>query len=411
VQWKYHGRLFYHTIHADSLKDAEAKRDELLIMVRASIVEGTHNEKYGDMYETEIAPGQKILISLGWQRYLQKKHSTKKVTLDQYGYQYTDFCDWMSKRYPEIKYMTDVTKPVAKAYLDFLSSRVGQSTYNRYLTLLKMVFTALNEDIVGYIDPWKGIKRERKQVNSKRPFSPEELTIIYQKATGDIRTLCLLGFHTGLRLADCCTLLWDECNFESGLIKRTVRKTGAEVTIPIATELRNHLKEILPKRGASKYVCPEMAAYYLEEEQGRRQTGATYRIQDFLVNSCGITTQRNGTGIGNGCNKRAIVDKGFHSFRHTWVTEARKNGVDRASVEAIIGWGNPQMEKVYTHVDDAHLKEVIDKMKPMMPPQNGQTKHAELPSANVPVKSMSTDELAKTCAAIMAELEKRKAQT
>ena len=54
-----------------------------------------------------------------------------------------------------------------------------------------------------------------------------------------------------------------------------------------------------------------------------------------------------------------MVEVGFHSFRHSWVTEALENGVDSATVHAIAGWGSPAMEKVYSHVSPEHMEQVL----------------------------------------------------
>ena len=62
--------------------------------------------------------------------------------------------------------------------------------------------------------------------------------------------------------------------------------------------------------------------------------------------------------------------------------------------------------KTYTNVDDEHLRMIIGKMKPMMPAKEEATKQTELPATGVPLKSMSNDEIAKACAAMMAEWRK-----
>ena len=73
----------------------------------------------------------------------------------------------------------------------------------------------------------------------------------------------------------------------------------------------------------------------------------------------GIRVHKEGTGKGTG--RRAVVEVGFHSFRHTWVTTSAEAGVDPATVRAIVGWGSPAMERVYTHVSEEHLRSAMAK--------------------------------------------------
>jgi hypothetical protein len=51
--------------------------------------------------------------------------------------------------------------------------------------------------------------------------------------------------------------------------------------------------------------------------------------------------------------KRAVVEVGFHSLRHTFVSLCREAGAPLAVVEAIVGHASPAMTRHYTHVGEA----------------------------------------------------------
>jgi hypothetical protein len=78
---------------------------------------------------------------------------------------------------------------------------------------------------------------------------------------------------------------------------------------------------------------------------------------------------------GTGTNgKRAVVEVGFHSLRHTFVSLCRESNAPLAVVESIVGHSNPAMTRHYTHVGElaagravAALPAVIGDAKPEYP--------------------------------------------
>jgi hypothetical protein len=56
--------------------------------------------------------------------------------------------------------------------------------------------------------------------------------------------------------------------------------------------------------------------------------------------------------------KPAVVDVGFHSLRHTWVSLHAARGTPQAIVQASVGHANPAMTAHYTHVDAATARDV-----------------------------------------------------
>jgi hypothetical protein len=47
-----------------------------------------------------------------------------------------------------------------------------------------------------------------------------------------------------------------------------------------------------------------------------------------------------------------VVEVGFHSLRHTFVSLCRESNVPLAVVESIVGHSNPAMTRHYTHVGE-----------------------------------------------------------
>jgi integrase len=182
--------------------------------------------------------------------------------------------------------------------------------------------------------------------NSRRELTIDELRKICQAATGELQTLLALGIYSGLRLGDCATLRWGEVDLPRGMIRRipnkTARRNPKPVIIPIHPILRDMLS-ITPLNKRSEYVLPEMAALYIH-----RTDMVTDMVQRHFK-ACGITLHKPGTGTDG---KRAVIEVGFHSLRHTFVSLCRESNAPLSVVESIVGHSSPAMTRHYTHVGE-----------------------------------------------------------
>jgi hypothetical protein len=156
------------------------------------------------------------------------------------------------------------------------------------------------------------------------------------------------------------------------------------------------------------YVLPETAALYL-----RDSSAACKRIQEHFA-ACGIRTTKPGTGEGTG--KRAAVEVGFHSLRHTFVSLCREANAPLAVVEAIVGHSNPAMTRHYTHVSELAAASAVNGLPSVIGNEEVET----LPAGDLPtvalveagplaalranVRAIAERLTAKTAKAIKAEL-------
>lgn len=411
VQWKHQNIPYGESLHTKNEKDARKLLDDKMTTIRASILDGTFLAKYGRSDTLPVDSGGHIRIADGWARYLKSQSRPDAVdsTLRSYVCLYNQFAQWMTDNYPTSKTLPEVTKQMARDFFSWLDDRVSPNTYNKYRNLLRLVFRVLFDEMeISCENPWACISRKKLRTNNKRCLTHEETEKILTTAKGEMLTLVLLGSHTGLRLGDCCLLEIREVDMQTRRIVHRVLKTGVIVRIPIHDELYGHLKEVLPALSAKeKYVCPEMAGLYKESSTGKTRSIVTDRFQNFFKNECGIQIYREGTGKGTG--KRAVVEVGFHSLRHTFVTRAHEDNVDQATVQAIVGWGSPAMAKVYTHLSDEYLETSMSKRKRVLPVKKTEPEESAVPNTSS-LASMNDEQLQEMLNNITAELSRRKQQ-
>ena len=276
----------------------------------------------------------------------QKK--PRKRTISAKGYRlycnlWLKFCAFVRDNFPEVKYLSEITETIAERFLySEWEKGITERTYNERITKFRSMFSALSYDAGLRKNIWKSIGKMSEGHVSKKPFSKSQLDAIFSAASGSMRTLCMIGLYTGLRLGDAATLKWEEINFERSLISRLPNKTRRlmkNVEIPLLGGLREELLEVKKRTPeGEKYVVPDIAAQYLASDASLSLT-----FQNFL-RSVGITT---------GSEREGAVRKstvyGFHSFRHSFVSLCAAHGIPMNVVMELVGHRSAAVHEIYQH--------------------------------------------------------------
>lgn len=315
-----------------------------------------------------------LLISHAWTAFLASPNrpDSGEETLYQYECQFSAFVDWMKAKHAEAPAMRDVTKTIAEEYAASLNGgRFSPNTYNKHLNLLTLVFRVLKNKARLITNHWEDIQRKRLITHSRRELTVDELRKVCQTAKGELQTLLALGIYSGLRLGDCATLRWGEVDLAQKLIRRIPNKSARRNPKPVLLPIHPVLGDMLAATPADKrgeFVLPEAAATYQ-----KRIDLLTDAVQSHYQ-SCGITLHRPGTGAKG---KRAVIEVGFHSLRHSFVSLCRSSNVPLSVVESLVGHSNPSMTRHYTHTGAvaanlavAGLPSLIGNAQPARPEQD-----------------------------------------
>lgn len=343
----------------------------------------------------EVNPS--LQISAVWDAYIQspERPDSGKATLIQYGGHWRRFTRWLANKHPEILTLADVTPAIGSEYAaDLIAAKYSSNAFNKHVGFLKLLFRVLEEPGRVSTNPFGKVKRRTLHTHSRRELTIQELTTVLDKAEGDIALLFYLGASTGLRFGDCCTLTWGDVDLARGIIRRIPNKTarnGKPVLVGIPPALHARLSAIGPRRRTG-FVLPAVAEIYQ-----RNAPQLAVNIQAHIRN-CGIDVHSPGTGqqikrdkdgtpqrdkatgkvITVNTGKPAVVDVGFHSLRHTWVSMHAARGTPQAIVQASVGHANPAMTAHYTHVDAATARDMARAL-PAFTGTNGGTPREPLP--------------------------------
>ena len=169
----------------------------------------------------------------GWELFMScpkrpascKRYSSADIpphtTAANYRSYYRRFAEWLKTNHKEISLLGDITPEVADKFMDAVRRENASGTYNKYLQFFNCFFDTLaGAQKINSTNPFQDIDRQEHRYNSKKPLALEQITTLINSATGDMRILIALGYFTGLRLGDCCTLLWHEIDLSRKIIER-----------------------------------------------------------------------------------------------------------------------------------------------------------------------------------------------
>lgn len=181
-------------------------------------------------------------------------------------------------------------------------------------------------------------------------ISSNELARLLKSSEGDDikslrdKSILELLFSTGLRVSELCSLTND---FDLSAEEFSIRGKGGKVRVVfVSPEAREALKKYLSLRKDMSDALFVQVGKELENKKDVR--GLTRRSIERIVKQCAIKA---------GISKKVTP----HVIRHCFATDLLSNGADIRSVQMMLGHANIATTQIYTHVTDAHLRDVHKK--------------------------------------------------
>jgi integrase len=235
------------------------------------------------------------------------------------------------------------SKEYAPSYVDHVTDTVKAA-----------VTLALDNDKIGgdLLKPFRKLRGLlRKGANArKRVLTPAEYQGLYGSLKSHLKPVVAAAWWSGMRQGEILKLTWDKVDLPKRLIhlKAEDTKEGRAKVVPIARPLRDILLT-LPGRAAEGFVF-------------------TYAGKPMRDITDGMKAACKTSGIVYG----RFEDQGFvfHDLRHGFATYARKAGVPRNVIMAIMGHAGRDMNVRYDTIDDADLLAAVDRLEAHLIPAN-----------------------------------------
>lgn len=275
-----------------------------------------------------------------WERY-SALSETKKLsdrTLSSKHIIWNNFAKWLNNR--EISYLQQVTRKTAQEYMNE-NGGSGQ-TFNNIRNSISSIIKAVR--IIADLpeNPFEAVSTQKRiEHKSYRPFTDDELKIIFEKVTGEWHLACTFARYTGLRFTSVAHIKWINIDNANGIINLRPEKTiryGIRAIIPIHKNLQKELSKVADNN--SEFIMPGLAANYAKKEQ-QAYFGELLRELNIEDTSEGRV--------------------GFHSFRHTFNTKLEQADIESALRQKLSGHTSLETNIIYSHALDP-MRKAIEKL-------------------------------------------------
>ena len=346
----------------------EAEKLVPLLQATSSEVIAAHVQQARNMAE----PEKNLLLSQAWAVYERSpERATPDTVSEVMAYQATfkEFIAWVNNPAATLR---DITSDMAARYADEMRHQyIAVSTHNRKIKRIRRIFRVLREfwsgdNPFGSQTLLRKEREEREQDVHRLSFSREQEKQLREVLADDkykvlnkneVRVVYYIGMFTGQRLKDCVLLRWSKVNLNINRIWVKQFKTGKEVTLPIAPELREVLLEAQSwQEDGNSYVCPHIAARYNKTNAEGKNVGNNLVNIDVLrvIRWIGLEPSVAVPG-----RDKKVTVYGFHSLRHSFASFCAEAGVPQATVVSILGADSKIVAKYYTHVGDEAQQQAI----------------------------------------------------
>ena len=216
-----------------------------------------------------------------------------------------------------------------------LKSGNTKSTTNRYLALLKVMFTTAIQENYTEENPASRVKfySEKDTMRTRVLEEGEEEEKLMEASSDALRPILVVALHTGMRKGEILNLKWSQVDLKARIIRVEKTKSGKVRHIPINDAVFNELNRLRKMDGQSPFVFfnPETMKPYIDVKKG----------------------------FGGVCRRARISGLRFHDLRHTFATRLISTGADIETVRDLLGHHSIIVTQRYTHSNSERKKKAV----------------------------------------------------
>jgi len=294
--------------------------------------------------------------------YLEVEKGASVKTSENYGRYLRQFFNWVKEYLGNDNFKPeDINLELVRKYRLWLNRRklkngkeIKKITQNYYIIALRCFLKYLAKRDIKSLsaEQVELAKQEMRQVDF---LEGDDLRRFLASANGDNiralrdRAILEILFSTGLRVSELCALNREDINLDKN--EFSVRGKGGKIRVVfLSNDAKISLQKYLEKRKDTDLALfISIGKNYEKSFLKKKDLRITARSIQRLVKKYAI--------------KAGVVGKRVtpHVLRHSFATNLLQNGADLRSVQAMLGHSSISTTQIYTHITDAHLKEIHQK--------------------------------------------------
>ena len=285
-----------------------------------------------------------------------KSGATAKATYARYSQVTRDFLEHLGTRAEAS--LTGVTPNDILSFRDKLRSE-GRAVSTCNIVVRKILSLPFEKArILGYIpiNPTKAVdpltdKAEAREV-VKEPFKPEELARLLEVAQDEWQGVIIVAATAGLRLGDIASMTWEQIDLTKRTLSVDPQKTDSNLTIPLHSDFLKWLSKQTRGIGNAP-IFPYISTRKIGGEKGLSMNFRKLMTKAGILEK--TSAQKGGAG-------RTRHSKGFHSLRHTLISNLANLGVAAEVREKIAGHSDARTHQKYSHHEIETLRQAVEKL-------------------------------------------------
>ena len=283
--------------------------------------------------------------------YLRYERNRSDLTIRRYGQSLRDFESFFKNRDSQLSWES-VDSDVIRDWMESMMDKGDMaSTVNNCLSAVRSFFRfALSRGLVEW-DPAYAVRGPKKRKPLPQFVREEEMNrlIDTEQIWGDdfdalrARTIIILFYETGIRLAELVGLNDEDVDFMSHQLKVTGKRNKQRI-VPIGNELELTLKDYLRARE----TLPRLDGALFIDNKGRRIRRE--QVSNIVRRYLSMVT--------------TLKKRSPHVLRHSFATAMLNNGAGLESVRKLLGHESIATTEIYTHTTFEQLKRVYENAHP-----------------------------------------------
>ena len=252
-------------------------------------------------------------------------HGSKTRGADTFKYTYNKILE----RFGHMKVANITTEDAQKFYNDTWE-RTSASTANRQFTLFRAIINkAITLKLYKGQNPCAGVIRQRENPPREHYFDREQIKALITNASDELKPLLAFSILTGCRRGESLALCGKDMDFNAGIIRILMSKSGKGREVPISRDLLPILLDL--RKGPFEKVF-------------------------------NITVPALRYSWGQLLKKLGMEQYHFHDLRHTFASHYMMNGGSITDLQKIMGHSRIEQTMRYAHFSPHYIQKTISVM-------------------------------------------------
>ncbi|MDR9400497.1 MAG: tyrosine recombinase [Psychroflexus sp.] len=287
-----------------------------------------------------------------FQIYLRLERAMADNSINSYVYDIQKFENYIKDHKSDLKPI-NVDNEILKSFVYDISKIVNVKTQARIISGLRSFFDYLILENYRDDNPVKKLALPKTGRNLPLTLSTDEIDQMIEailiKTRQNQRNAAIIEtlYSCGIRVSELVNLKFSDIYHEEEIIK--INGKGSKTRfVPIPRTALEAIDNYKKRDRNYKNPDDKSADFVFLNQNGRPLTRAMI-----------FTIVRQAASL-IGLNKKISP----HTFRHSFATHLLENGADLKTIQQMLGHESITTTEVYTHIDQSHLRRVVDQYHP-----------------------------------------------